>query len=200
MISIKKKANIFLISAILFFVFFYGYYIFQNKGTIKIEDTKNISLSKKFSDSNLGTTKFTDVEYKISSQNNHEYTTKGKEAFITKSKPNLIQLNIVNSFTTLKDGSVLNIKSDKAIYNKKTNNIKYYQNVVMTNKNKIITSDVANFFSNKNLIKLERVKYKDEKNLIKGDVVKFNTTTNNLEIHMKNKKDKVYGQRQAKKK
>lgn len=200
MISIKKKANIFLIFAILFFFLFYGYYIFQNKGTIKIDDTKNISLSKNSSDSSFGTTKFTDVEYKISSQNNHEYITKGNEAFITKSKPNLIQLNIVNSFTTLKDGSVLNIKSDKAIYNKKTNNIKYYQNVVMTNKNKIITSDVANFFSNKNLIKLERVKYKDEKNLIKGDVVKFNTTTNNLEIHMKNKKDKVYGQRQAKKK
>lgn len=200
MISIKKKANIFLIFAILFFFLFYGYYIFQNKGTIKIEDTKNISLSKNSSDSSFGTTKFTDVEYKISSQNNHEYITKGNEAFITKSKPDLIQLNIVNSFTTLKDGSVLNIKSDKAIYNKKTNNIKYYQNVVMTNKNKIITSDVANFFSNKNLIKLERVKYKDEKNLIKGDIVKFNTITNNLEIHMKNKKDKVYGQRQAKKK
>ena len=197
MISIKKKANIFLIFAILFFVFFYGYYIFQNKGTIKIEDNKNISLPKKSPDSSLGTTKFTDVEYKISSQNKHEYVTKGKEAFITKNKPNLIQLNIVNSFTTLKDGSVLNIKSDKAIYNKKTNNIKYYQNVLMTNKDRIITSDVANFFSNKNLIKLERVKYKDEKNLIKGDIVKFNTKTNNLEIHMKNEKDKVYGQRQA---
>lgn len=197
MISIKKKANIFLIFTILFFFFFYGYYIFQNKGTIKIEDTKNISLPKKSSDSSLGTTKFTDVEYKISSQNKYEYVTRGKEAFITKNKPNLIQLNIVNSFTTLKDGSVLNIKSDKAIYNKKTNNIKYYQNVLMTNKSKIITSDVANFFSNKNLIELERVKYKDEKNLIKGDIVKFNTKTNNLEIHMKNEKDKVYGQRQA---
>ena len=199
MISIKKKANIFLIFAIIFFVFFYGYYIFQNKGAIKIEDTKNIPLSKKSSDSNLGTTKFTDVEYKMSSQNNNEYVTRGKEAFITKNKPNLIQLNVVNSFTTLKDGSVLNIKSDKAIYNKKTNNIKYYQNVLMTNKDKIITSDVANFFSNKNLIKLERVKYKDEKNLIKGDIVEFNTKTNNLEIHMKNKKDKVYGQRQTNK-
>lgn len=199
MISIKKKANIFLIFAIIFFVFFYGYYIFQNKGAIKIEDTKNIPLSKKSSDSNLGTTKFTDVEYKMSSQNNNEYVTRGKEAFITKNKPNLIQLNVVNSFTTLKDGSVLNIKSDKAIYNKKTNNIKYYQNVLMTNKDKIITSDVANFFSNKNLIKLERAKYKDEKNLIKGDIVEFNTKTNNLEIHMKNKKDKVYGQRQTNK-
>lgn len=199
MISIKKKANIFLIVAILFFIFFYGYYIFQNKGAIKIEDTKNIPLSKKSSDSNLGTTKFTDVEYKMSSQNNNEYVTRGKEAFITKNKPNLIQLNVVNSFTTLKDGSVLNIKSDKAIYNKKTNNIKYYQNVLMTNKDKIITSDVANFFSNKNLIKLERAKYKDEKNLIKGDIVEFNTKTNNLEIHMKNKKDKVYGQRQTNK-
>tara|TARA_A100001015_G_scaffold891_1_gene1244 strand:+ start:14079 stop:14678 length:600 start_codon:yes stop_codon:yes gene_type:complete len=199
MISIKKKANIFLIFAILFFIFFYGYYIFQNKGAIKIEDTKNIPLSKKSSDSNLGTTKFTDVEYKMSSQNNNEYVTRGKEAFTTKNKPNLIQLNVVNSFTTLKDGSVLNIKSDKAIYNKKTNNIKYYQNVLMTNKDKIITSDVANFFSNKNLIKLERAKYKDEKNLIKGDIVEFNTKTNNLEIHMKNKKDKVYGQRQTNK-
>jgi len=45
------------------------------------------------------------------------------------------------------------------------------------------------------LIKLEKLTYKDEKNLIKGDFAELDTITNNLEIFMKNKNDKVYGQR-----
>ena len=102
----------------------------------------------------------------------------------------------MHSFTKLKDGSILNVKADKANYYKKTKNIKYYKNVQIINKDGIIKADIANFLANKNLIRLEKnVVYKDKKNTVKGDVAELNTITNNLEIFMVKKKDRVYGKR-----
>ena len=65
------------------------------------------------------------------------------------------------------------------------------------NKNGIITAEEANFFSEKNLIRLKKnVIFKDTKNTIKGDIAELNTISNNLEIFMNKKQDKVYGKRQ----
>jgi lipopolysaccharide assembly outer membrane protein LptD (OstA) len=138
-----------------------------------------------------GITTFKDVEYKTTDAKNRDYITKGNEAKITKDKPDLIELQTVHSFTNLKDGTVLNINSEKADYFKKTKNIKYYQNVVITNKDTVITSDIANYFAKKNLIRLEgNVVMQDPKNKIKGDIAELDTITNNLEVFMNKKKIK----------
>lgn len=199
MISNKSiRANLFLVLILLLGVFFYTYYIYQNKGSIKIKNPQDSDQSTSLSDSKDGITKFADVEYRTTSEKNRDYITKGSEAYISKDTPNLILLNNVYSYTILNDGSKLNIKSDKAKYFKNSKNIKYYQNVVITNKESKINAQNANFFSDKNKIILEDVIYKDQKNLLKGDKAELNTITNNLKIYMKNKREKVYGQRKQK--
>ena len=196
MISKKTKSNLFLLTVCIGAIFFYTYYISQNKGSIKIEKEKAPVINKS-NEVEKGITKFTDVEYKTSNVKNKIFITKGKEAFLNKDKPDLIQLNTVHSYTTLSDGTILNIKSDKAQYFKNTKNIKYFQNVKILNKNGIITAEEANFFSEKNLIGLKKnVIFKDTKNTIKGDIAELNTISNNLEIFMNKKQDKVYGKRQ----
>ena len=96
----------------------------------------------------------------------------------------------------LKMEAALNVRADKANYYKKSKNIKYYQNVKILNKDGIIEADIANFLADKNLIRLEKnVVYKDKKNTVKGDIAELNTITNNLEIFMLKKKDRVYGKR-----
>ena len=118
------------------------------------------------------------------------------EAYLNKDQPDLVELKNVHSFTKLNDGSTLSVKADKANYYKKSKNIKYYQNVKILNKDGIITAKIANFLSDKNLIRLEQnVIYKDNKNTIKGDIAELNTMTNNLEIFMLKEKDRVYGKR-----
>ena len=194
MITKTKKANIFLFLILILTLFFYSYYITENKGSIDVnKDNDNQSDNK--INSLSGITKFSDVEYRIKSKKNNDYITKGKLAYINKNEPEIIQLEFVNSFTKLKDGSFLNVKSDKAKFIKNSKNIKYYENVVITNKQATITAETANFFSSKNLIKLEDLVYNDNKNLIKGDFAKLDTVTNNLKIEMKNKQERVYGQR-----
>lgn len=194
MITKTKKANIFLFLILILTLFFYSYYITENRGSIDV-NKDNDNQSDNTINSLSGITKFSDVEYRIKSKKNNDYITKGKLAYINKNEPEIIQLEFVNSFTKLKDGSFLNVKSDKAKFIKNSKNIKYYQNVVITNKQATITAETANFFSSKNLIKLEDLVYKDNKNLIKGDFAKLDTVTNNLKIEMKNKQERVYGQR-----
>jgi len=196
MIVTKKKSNIFLILVLFSAIAIYGYFISQNKGSKKIDTNKAIQNSE-VSNIEKGVTTFKDVEYKTTDAKNRDYITKGNEAKITKDKPDLIELQTVHSFTNLKDGTVLNINSEKADYFKKTKNIKYYQNVVITNKDTVITSDIANYFAKKNIIRLEyNVVMQDPKNKIKGDIAELDTITNNLEIFMNKKEDKVYGRRE----
>ena len=192
------RANLFLALIVFFGVVFYSYYIYKNQGSIKIKDSQYSNQSINLVDPEGGITKFTDVEYKTTSEKNRDYITKGSEAYISKDTPNLILLKNVYSHTILNDGSKLNIKSDKAEYFKNSKNIKYYQNVIITNKESEITAQNANFFSDKKMIILEDVIYKDQKNLLKGDRAELNTITNNLKIYMKDKKEKVHGQRKQK--
>jgi len=192
-----KKSTLFFIIVLLGTIIFYGYYISQNKGSIKVDDTK--STADKFSETAKGITKFKNVEYKSIGKNNKEYITKGGEALLNYDVPNLIILNKVHSYTKLNDGSILNVKSNKANYFKNSKNIKYFNNVIILNKDVKITAEVANFFADKNLIRLEKnIIFKDNKNTIKGDIAELDTITNNLQVLMNKKKDRVYGKRQNK--
>ena len=189
------RSNSFLVIIVGLSVIFYAYFLNQNKGSIKVNNKSEVKIEKekKFE---AGVTIFKDTEYKTS-EGDKEYITRGKEARINKNEPNLIMLTGVNSFTKLKDGTILRVQSQKANYYKETKNIKYFGKVVITNKDKRVTSEIANFLSNKSLIKLEdNVVMVDSKNTIKGDIALLNTKTNDLEILMKKKKDKVYGKRQ----
>ena len=194
MITKKNKANLFLFCIFLSTLLFYTYFIKTNKGSIQINNSDIQTSDVENLDKNIGITRFSNVEYKTN-RKNKDYITRGKEAYVLKDQPDLIELSIVHSFTVLKDGSILNIKSNKARYQKSTKNIYYYKNVIITNKQKILYADTANFLANKNLIELSKVVYKDGENLLKGDLAKLDTITNDLEIFMENKKDKVYGQR-----
>lgn len=194
---VKKIAfNLLTIIVISITVIFYFYYLNKNKGSIKIQKGKDVEQSQDLvSNLNSGVTKFSNVEYKTTSAKGEDFITTGKFAYISKKKQNLIDLDIVHSSTKLKDQSILNIKSNKAEYNQANKNIKYYDNVIITNKTGIIKAKTANFYANKNIIKLTDVKYKDGTNIIEGDFAELNTITNNLEITMRNKIDRVYGQR-----
>ena len=194
MISKKVKLNLILITAILGSVIFYSYNLSKNKGSIRIEEKQEL-IEKNNSDLEKGITKFLDVEYKLTDKMGRAYITKGQEAFLDKKKPNIIQLNIVYSYTILKDGTKLNIRSRKADYYKNSKNIKYYQDVNITKKDLIITSEIASFSTKENVIKLEKnVIFKDANNLIKSDFAELNTVTNDIQIYMKKKHTKVYGQ------
>jgi len=192
MIKKISKSNIFFILALFLSICIYSLLISTNKGSIKVNDVKS---SNNISNLEQGVTRFSNVEYKTSSNKGRDYITRGEEAYILNNQPDLIHLNYVHSFTQLKDGSTLNIRSDKAQYLKNNKNIKYYKSVVITNNEKIINASNADFFASKNLIKLQDVVYKDRQNLLKSDSAILDILTNNLEMRMEDNKNQVYGYR-----
>ena len=194
----RKKINLILFFGILIFISFYGYNISENKGSIEIKN-EELTVDQKTSNLEKGIIRFSDVEYKSSDEKGRVYTTRGKEAYLNENQPDIVMLNNVFSFTRLKDGSQLSVKSDNANYYKNTKNIKYYKNITIKNKDVIITAEMADFEAKNNIIKLEnKVILKDDKNTIKGDIAILNTITNDLQILMKKKDNKVYGQQQKK--
>ena len=193
--TFKKKLNLILIFGILGSVFFYTYFLSQNKGYIEIDDKSSIT-NQNSPNVEIGITRFANVEYNSTDNKGKVYTTTGKEAYVSSKKPDTIFLTEVHSYTKLKDGTKIHVRSDKANYFKNSKNIKYYKNVIITNKDVLITADTADFSSVKNVIRLEKnVTLKDSKNIINSDFAELNTTTNDLKIFMNKKQDKVYGQR-----
>lgn len=191
----KKKLNLILIFGIIGSIFFYSYFLSQNKGYIE-KDDKSLTTNQNSPNVEIGTTRFSNVEYKSTDNKGKVYITKGKEAYVSSKKPDTIFLTGVHSYTDLNDGTKLHVRSDKANYFKNSKNIKYYKNVIITNKDVLITAESADFSSVKNIIRLEKnVTLKDSKNIIKSDFAELNTITNDLKIFMKKKQDRVYGQR-----
>ena len=87
-------------------------------------------------------------------------------------KPNLSNMEIVNAVITLRDGKIIYIKSDYAIYDKLTNNTNFMGNILVTESNNQITCDNLDLIMSENLIKIyNNVTYNGEKGLIKSDEV-----------------------------
>ncbi len=116
-------------------------------------------------------------------------------------EPDLIYLNGVYSFTTLKkDNTLIEIRSKKALVNKKTNETTYENQVVITNKSYKITSNIAKHLSQKNLIIIDgNVVMKDLtdglSHIVYCDTVEIDTTTNNAVAFMKDKNKKVLAEK-----
>ena len=86
----KAKSNFFLLFVVLVSAIFYFYHISQNKGSIKIQKdlSDDININNNIE---KNVTKFTNVEYKTSDDSGRDYITKGKEAYLNKDQPDLIE-------------------------------------------------------------------------------------------------------------
>ena len=177
-------------------VIYYSYYYLpnQNKGFVKMDQI--IEVPKKSSDPKSKTT-FINTEYKTENNKGQIYTTTAKASYFYQEDTGLIYLEEPRSFTKLnKDGSLIEIQSLKGIYNKNKNETFYEQNVIIKNKNYLITASTAQHISNKNLIIIDgNVIMKDLtmglSHILYCDTVEVDTLTNNTIAFMKSKSAKV---------
>jgi len=182
-----------------FVLLFYNYYYLpkQNKGSIKLETKEEIKTVAEIKSKNT----FENTEYINTDKEGKKYTTQAKKSYILQNEPDLIHLNDVYSFTTLKkDNTLIEIRSKKALVNKKTNQTTYENQVVITNKSYKITSNIAKHLSKKNLIVIDGdVIMKDLtdglSHIVYCDTVEIDTTTNNAVAFMKDKNKKVLAEK-----
>jgi len=186
-------------------IFFYSYYYLPSKnlGSIEIEVKEENSNEKKSANNNEDKTTiknktiFLNTEYKTQNNKGQVFTTKARESFFYQNQPDLIYLVDLYSFTTLnKDQSIIEIRAKTGMLDKLKKVTSYEKDIIIKNKNYLITANTATYFSDKNIIIIDgNVIMKDLtmelSHVVYCDTVEINTLNNDTVAFMKFKNNKV---------
>ena len=163
-----------------------------NPGSVEKEISNKEKSEKKIDNQNT----FVKPEYVWKTGDGNSLIIKSEIAVQNKEDPHILDLKKVYSYSNLNDGTKIELKSGKAIYNRQSQNIVYYDKVKIENKDVFITSDNAEYVTRTSLLTLYgNVRVKKDKDYLISDTVIFNTKTKNLKFSMKDKTKKVYGKK-----
>ena len=181
----KKKLliiQIFLfLSGLIVLVFTY-YGKGTNKNQIITENNKYRVIDQKRSEDNDKDV-FYNIEYAGIDFSGNRYRIKTKEARYSEESTDIVNMKYVEAVFYFKDNSLLKIFSDKGIYNNKTLDVKFEDNVKATHKNSKLFAENAEFSNSKEfLIISDKVKIIDNRGSIKADKLKFDLKNQTLDI------------------
>ena len=107
-------------------------------------------------------------------------------------EPNLSRLQDVFVVIRLKNLRTIHIQSDKAVFNKISNDCQFFGNVKIAEQDNLITSDNLDFFNSKNFLQAyNNVEYIGIKGTLVADKVDVDLLKNEANIFMFKKNDKV---------
>ena len=113
-------------------------------------------------------------------------------AEIKHDEPNLSRLQDVFVVIKLSNLRTIHIRSDKAVFNKISNDCEFFGNVEITEQDNFITSDNLDLYMSKNLITVyNHVQYNGIKGFLIADKMDIDMLKNEANIFMFNKKNKV---------
>ena len=106
-----------------------------------ISKEKQEKIKKNLANNNQEGDVFFDVSYSGLDLSGNRYILKSKEAESNKSQAELVFMKTVNAFFYFKDDTILEVRSKKAIYNNKSLNIKFNDNVEAFYEGSTITAE-----------------------------------------------------------
>ena len=176
-----------LMCAVVISIFFFRTY-FLNNDTKTIKTEKNNLDFENRSDSNL----ISNIKYVSKDKNGNIYQINSEYAEIKDDQLELVFMKNVVGVIRLNNSTPINISSERAIYNKITYDTNFYTNVLLTNDDHIITSDILDLFFGNNLATLtNNITYKNLNTTLQADKIEIDLITKNSKIFMKNKNKKV---------
>ena len=113
-------------------------------------------------------------------------------AEIKHDEPNLSRLQDVFVVIRLRNLRTIHIQSDKAVFNKISNDCEFFGNVKITEQDNVITSDNLDYYNSKNFLQAyNNVEYSGMKGALIADKVDVDLLKNEANIFMFKKNDKV---------
>ena len=180
MIDRKKKLRL-----IQFFLLFFGlliiYLTYYNK-EIKIERE---SISQKKTKENVSQEKdlFFNIEYSGFDFQGNRYLLKSEEAYFDELSPEIVYMKIVNTTFYFKDNTILYIKADNGIYNNKTLDMNFEQNVKANYLNSELFAEKAEYSNSQSFLSIyENVRINDIQGNLIADKLLFDITSQKLDI------------------
>ena len=132
------------------------------------------------------------VEYVGSNNKGTFFELNAAIAEIKYDNPNISYLQDVFVVIKLSNLRTIRIRSDKAVFNKISNDCEFFGNVEITEQDDIITSDNLDLYMSKNLITVyNHVQYNGVKGFLIADKMDIDMLKNEANIFMFNKKNKV---------
>ena len=151
--SARKRKLIF-IQTTLFFVAILLLYIFYYKGSVNNKTTEEIKIEnesiEKLSEANF----FENVEYKGIDANGNRYLLKSEIASFDKDEPELVNMVGMSASFYFKDGTILEVSGKKGVYNNKTNDMSFRDEVKVVQAENQISADNLDYFNLKRLINI----------------------------------------------
>jgi len=192
MIERKKKLRflqLLLLTVSLLFIYL-GYYNKENELSDKLISEEN---KKKLEDQNLdnkGDSKdvFYNIEYTGLDLNGNRYILKSEIANLDEQKPEIVYMEKVEGVFYFKDGTILYIWSDKGIYNNKSLDMNFENNVKANYLESQLFAQKANYSNTESYLSIsENVRINDVRGNMIADKLLFDITNQTLDITSFNK-------------
>ena len=182
MIDRKKKLRL-----IQFFLLFFGlliiYLTYYNKEITPEQEKISTKISGTNEDVSEEKDLFFNIEYSGFDLQGNRYSLKSKEAYFDEFDQAIVYMKVVDAVFYFKDGTTLYVKADNGIYNNKTLDMKFEQNVKANYMNSELFADKAEYSNSKSFLSIyENVRINDIKGNLIADKLLFDITSQKLDI------------------
>ena len=184
--SARKKRLIFIQTSLLI-VAILLLYIFYYKGSLDDKSSEETKIENKkieqLSESNF----FENVEYKGIDASGNRYLLESQIASFDNEKPELVNMEGMKAIFYFKDGTILQVSGKKGIYNNKTNDMEFREEVKVTQADNQIKADNLDYFNSKGLINVYGdVEGKSLDGNFTSDILNININNQSIDFLMKN--------------
>ena len=184
----RKKKLRFIQLFLLIFSLLILYLTYYNKSGDKDQEIISKSIKEKVDLQNENSLSdnndiFFNIEYTGLDLNGNRYILKSDEAFLDDVSPEIVYMKSVNAIFYFKDNTVLNIWSDKGIYNNKTFDMDFEVNVKAEYLDSKLFAGKASYSNSKNYLSIyENVKINDISGNLIADKLLFDISEQKLDI------------------
>ena len=178
---------LFIVVLVIAIVFFKTYFVKK-----EIKDTSKNIVNKKYDLNNKQSNLIHNIEYISQDDEGNSYVIKSKFGELDDDRPELISMKNVVATINLKNSTPINISADHAIYNNVNYDTNFFENVVITYNEHIITSNNLDLIFEKNLATITNdIVYKNLNTKLQADKVEIDLITKDSKIFMYDKYKKV---------
>lgn len=184
----KIVIKIILFFLILLICFFFYKKYFTTKEDI-VEDISKDQIENTENPNNL----IKNLKYDVKFENRTQYTITSNLSEITyQDGEEIVLMQTVKAIFKDKDGSILEIISDKAEFNNSTYNTNFNKNVKITYLDNSIQSEKLLLNFEENVVTIsDNIIYEGIQGLMKTDNIKIDLISKSVEVFMNNKTDKI---------
>ena len=190
----KKRLRIiqivlFTLALIIIFYTYSGKKEFEEETYLRVNEK---DFEKKIKNENEKIDVFFNIEYSGLDFSGNRYIIKSKKAYSDRSNKDFVDMEDVKAVFYFKDGTELNIFSEKGLYNSKTLDMEFYVNVKALYEDSKLFAQKAEYSNKKNILKIsEDVIVDDFRGSMYAEELLFDITNQNLNIKSK-KNEKIY--------